>query len=422
VFCVKLVVQVKLQPASAYEAEALAATLRACNRAANWVSAVAYAKDLKRRNELQEEVYYDVKATYDLGAQPAVRVIKKVVDAYATLAGNIKNGHLTGKARRKAESKPIVFREEAAQPYDDRILSWNLDQQTVSIWTLAGRLKGIGFACSAEHLKLLAHRKGESDLVLRDGAFFLLATVEVPEPAGYEPAGWLGVDLGIVNIATTSDDEIASGRTVNRYRRRMNRLRQKLQKKGTKSATRRLKAIRRREARFAADVNHCIAKKLVSTAERTSRGIALEDLKGIRQRVTAKKEQRYRLHSWAFAQLGAFVEYKARRAGVPVVFVDPRNTSRQCSECQHTHRTNRVCQAWFACRSCGTVMHADRNGSRNIRHRADAVWQRGKVNCPSAAGQPRRTRAIRRSHRRTRLAINAQEPSQQARSLPGPRS
>ncbi|MGP4092545.1 RNA-guided endonuclease TnpB family protein [Streptomyces sp. KR55] len=144
-----------------------------------------------------------------------------------------------------------------------------------------------------------------------------------------------------------------------------------------------MKGIRRREARFAADTNHRIAKTIVITAERTSRGVALEELKGIRQRVTAKKEQRYRLHSWAFAQLGAFVEYKARRAGVPVVFVDPRNTSRQCSECWHTHRTNRVSQAWFACRSCGVVMHADRNGSRNIAHRGEAAWQRGAVNRPN---------------------------------------
>lgn len=42
-------------------------------------------------------------------------------------------------------------------------------------------------------------------------------------------------------------------------------------------------------------------------------------------------------------------------------------------------------QSWFACRSCGSVMHADLNGSRNIAHRADAVWQQGKVNCPSTA-------------------------------------
>jgi putative transposase len=213
--------------------------------------------------------------------------------------------------------------------------------------------------------------------------FFLIATIDIPEPAVLEPTGFLGVDLGIVNIATTSDGRIMSGRQVNRYRQHKRDLRSKLQKKRTKSAARVLKRQRRKEARYATQRNHIIAKKLVTTAERTLRGIGLEDLTGIRQRVTAKKDQRARLSSWAFAQLGSFVEYKAKRAGVPVVHVDPRNTSRQCSECRHTHRTNRVDQARFGCRSCGTVLHADHNGSRNIAHRADAVWQRGAVNRPS---------------------------------------
>ena len=317
-----------------------------------------------------------------------MRVVKKVCDAYATLKANIKAGNLgpeDSKRRKRAESKPIAFREDAAQPFDDRILTWNPDARTVSIWTVAGRIKGIPFVCSQEAMKLLASRRGESDLVMREGMFFLIATIEVPEPAVYEPDGFLGVDLGIVNIATTSDGRIMSGRRVNRYRKRQRDLRTKLQKKRTKSAKRRLKNIRRRETRHATNANHVIAKQLVTTAERTSRGIALEDLGGIRQRVTARKDQRARLHSWAFAQLGAFIEYKARRAGVPVIHVNPRNTSRQCSDCRHTHRTNRVTQARFVCRSCGAVLHADHNGSRNIAHRGDVMWQRGAVNRPRTA-------------------------------------
>ncbi len=337
---------------------------------------------------LQDAVYHRIKADFGLGAQAAVRTVKKVCDAYATLKGNIKAGNLGpegSKRRTRAEAKPIAFREDAAQSFDDRILTWNLDQQAVSIWTVAGRLKGIEFVCSPEAMKLLASRKGESDLVMRDGVFFLIATIDIPEQPVSEPAGFLGVDLGIVNIATTSDGEIMSGRRINRYRKRQRDLRTKLQKKRTKAAKRRLKAIRRREARHAANTNHIIAKRIVATAERTSRGIALEDLSGIRQRVTAKKDQRARLHSWAFAQLGAFVEYKARRAGVALVHVESRNTSRQCSECRHTHRTNRVTQARFVCRSCGTVLHADHNGSRNIAHRGEAAWQRGAVKRPSTA-------------------------------------
>ncbi|MEJ8632112.1 zinc ribbon domain-containing protein [Streptomyces sp. MS2.AVA.5] len=43
------------------------------------------------------------------------------------------------------------------------------------------------------------------------------------------------------------------------------------------------------------------------------------------------KSQRVTLHSWALAQLGQFLEYTARRAGVPLVYVDPAYTSQECA-------------------------------------------------------------------------------------------
>lgn len=384
----KIVVQVKLE-VSAYQADALAATLRACNRAANHVSVVAFASGEKRRNGLQPMVYRDVKDRFDLSAQPAVRVVKKVCDAYSTLKANTKAGNLGpkgSKRRNKAESKPIVFREDAAQAFDDRCLSWQVDQRTVSIWTVSGRLKGIRFVCSTQAAAMLAHhRQGESDLMFRDGSWYLVAVCDIPAPPVTEPTAWLGVDLGIVNLAATSDGEIMAGRQLNRHRRRQMALRAKLQAKGTKSAKRVLKRQRRKEQRRATETNHIISKQIVTTAERTGRGIAMEDLTGIRDRVRLKKDQRYGLHSWAFAQLGQFVEYKAQRAGIALVHVNPAYTSRQCSACWHTHKQNRVDQATFACRACGMTMHADLNGSRNIAHRAADAWQRGTVNSPSTA-------------------------------------
>ena len=284
---VKITVQVKLTP-DAEEALALSATLRAVNEAANWVSEVAFERGVPREYELRKHTYADLKAR-GLGAQAAQHTIKKTRDAYTTLKANIRAGNLgrPGSQRRaKAESKPIVFRPEAAQPYDDRCLSWQLDAQTVSIWTTAGRLKNIGFACSAEALKMLQeHRKGECDLIEREGVFYLLATCEVPQAQQYEPGGFIGVDLGIANIATTSTGYQAAGRGLNRYRKRQLALRAKLQKKRTKSAKRRLKARARKEARHAANINHTVSKAIVTEAERTGRGLSLEDLQGIRTRV-----------------------------------------------------------------------------------------------------------------------------------------
>lgn len=198
-----------------------------------------------------------------------------------------------------------------------------------------------------------------------------------PSSSATDPVDFLGIDLGIVNIATTSDGEIMAGRELNRIRVRERALRTKLQKKNTPSAKRRLKKRGHKEARRAKDINHKIAKHVVAEAERTGRGIALEDLTGIRERVRLRKPQRATHSSWSFAQLGQFIAYKARKAGVPVVYVDPAYTSRTCAECRHVHRANRVSQAWFACRSCGFVDHADRNGSRNIRARAWELWRRG---------------------------------------------
>ncbi len=203
------------------------------------------------------------------------------------------------------------------------------DKQTVSIWSVEGRLKDIPFTGRKEDLEQVReYRKGETDLVEHQGEFYLVATVDEPTPATFEPRGFLGVDLGVANIAATSDEVLYSGKRLNRKRLHYLNKRKELQKKGTKSARRRLRARSQKEARFARDTNHVISKKIVAVAERTGRGIGLEELTGIRERARSRKPQRARLHSWAFAQLGQYITYKAERAGVPVVFVDPAYTSR----------------------------------------------------------------------------------------------
>lgn len=382
----KLVVQVKLLPTSE-QASALAATLSACNAAATEVATVARDQDCYRNYDLRRHTYHQIKTDHRLGAQAAQHVIKKVADAYATLRANITAGNLGrpgSKRRHRAEAEPICFRPDAAQPYDARMLSWQTDARTVSIWSVAGRLKGVAYTGSADQLKAIeVHPVGESDLLYRDGKWYLYATVDVPEPQMYEPDGFLGVDMGIVNIAYDSDGTGYAGKQLNGYRRRQQRLRRRLQAKGTTSARRLLARRRKKEARHAANANHVIAKSIVTEAARTGRGIAVEELTGIRARVRLRKPQRVTLSSWSFHQLGAYLAYKARRAGVPLVQVDPRYTSQTCHSCGHRDKRNRPNQETFHCRSCGVVAHADHNAARNIAARGVAGW--AAVNLPHAA-------------------------------------
>jgi IS605 OrfB family transposase len=373
----KLVVQVKLL-STPEQASALEATLRACNRAAAHVSRVAHEGGVTSRNELQKLVYAEVKATFGLSAQPAVRVVKKVVDAYATRSANLMAGNLGkpgSKRQRKATGRPVAFRPEAAQPFDDRCLSWQFDARTVSIWTVDGRMKGLRFACSPDQLKtLVQYRKGESDLVQRGNKWFLIATCEVPEQAAYEPVDWIGVDRGIVNLATTSDGTNYQGRRLGRYRRWQAHKRVELQARNTHSARRRLAHRSRREQRHATQVNHVISKEIVAVAQRTGRGIAVEQLDGIRERVRPRRDQRATLSHWRFRQLGQHLAYKAKQAGVPFLEVDAAYTSQRCPRCGHTEKANRPTRDCFRCRRCGLAGPADVVAGVNVRDRARSAW------------------------------------------------
>jgi IS605 OrfB family transposase len=116
-----------------------------------------------------------------------------------------------------------------------------------------------------------------------------------------------------------------------------------------------LKKRRRKEGRFAADLNHQISKRFVAEAQRSGRGIAVEQLTGIRARVRLRKPRRAALHSWAFGQLGGFLAYKATGAGVAFVEVEPAYTSQTFHGCGWVDKRNRRSQAAFECGRCGFV-------------------------------------------------------------------
>ena len=113
------------------------------------------------------------------------------------------------------------------------------------------------------------------------------------------------------------------------------------------------------QARFQRWVNHGLAKSLVPYAKDTKAALVLEELTHIRRRMTVRKTQRGKQHNWSFGQLREILVYKAQRAGVPFLFVDPRNTRRTCHRCGYLDKRNRRSQADFSCLQCGHTAHAD---------------------------------------------------------------
>lgn len=358
----KITAQLQLLP-SLEQAALLHTTVERFNAAANWLAGEAFQRQTADKIRLQKIGYATLRNTFGLSSQMACLCISVVSAAY----------------KRDRKIQP-VFRDRAAIPYDRRILSFKgLDR--VSLLTLSGRVL-IPFLMGAYQRERFGFAKGQCDLVYRkDDKWFLLVTLDLPDGTPLPSTDFIGIDLGVVNIATPSDadQKPVSGAEVEQCRQRYFRRRQALQKKAArqkkrgrrpKGVRRALKRASRREAAFRRNTNHVISKSLVALAQGTGRGIALEDLTHIRERTRFRKPQRAKMAGWSFGQLRAFITYKARLAGVPVALVDPRNTSRTCECCGHCDPANRPSQAVFRCQACGYETHADRNGARNIRAKA----------------------------------------------------
>ena len=351
-----LILEIKLKPTKV-QVVLLKATQRRFNEACNFASQVAFENKEFNQFEIQKLCYYEIRQQFQLPAQIAILAIKKVANSY-----------------KKVEEELTLrrFRLNGSVIFDQRLLSFR-DEDLVSLRLLESREK-IFFVMGEYQRKRWEFPKGQANLVLKQGKFYLQISTKIPDETPLEPKGFLGVDLGIVNIATDSDGEIFGSEELNEKRLKCKRLRGDLRAKGTKSAKRHLKKVSNRESNFSKNTNHVISKKLVEKAKRTCRGISLEDLTGIRQS-KARKSQRGKLHSWSFYQLRLFIEYKSQLAGVPTILVDPAYTSQTCSECGHVAKANRKSQSDFCCVNCGFVEHADVNAAKNISSLA-AVNQR----------------------------------------------
>lgn len=348
----KLTAKVKLQTTQEQK-NSLLRTLEISNEACNYISSIAWETRTFGKFPLQKLVYSDVRKSFSLSAQLAIRCIAKVANAY-----------------RNDKKIKRVFKSNGSIAFDSRILLFRMDKCTVSIWTVDGRLKHVPFSVSTNAKALLLGSRGESDLLLVKGEFYLATSCEFDEPAVSSAEDILGVDMGIVNVAVDSDKQIFSGKAINNVRFRHRRLRTKLQKLGSKSSRRKLRRLSGKERRFTKDANHQISKAIVKKAKDTGRAIAIEELGGIRDGKQFRKPQRVQLHSWSFFQLRTYIEYKAKLVGVYVYHVDPRNTSRTCPCCSHIDKANRKTQAVFLCVDCGFSGLADHVAAMNIRSRA----------------------------------------------------
>lgn len=190
-------VTVKL-PTTPQQYTVLVQTLRQCNAACDRISAVAFATRTFRQYALHALTYHHVKAETRLNANHVVRAIAKVAHAYQRDRHTLR-----------------TFQPLGAIELDRDLLTWQVQAQTVSLNTVQGR-QHLPFLCSSEQKARLQDRKGQTDLLLRDGVFYLACAVTVQETVAFTPCGVIGIDLGLVNIATDSEGHVYTSQQCSR--------------------------------------------------------------------------------------------------------------------------------------------------------------------------------------------------------------
>ncbi|MHA2402926.1 MAG: RNA-guided endonuclease InsQ/TnpB family protein, partial [Candidatus Kariarchaeaceae archaeon] len=301
--------------------------------------------------KIHHQTYADLKKETQLPSQLICASRNKASEVLKSLKG------------KKKKSQPH-FKYFLPIRYDNRSSTVFEEKQQVSLATVNGRIL-LNYSIPEYFRKHDEWERRGIELIYRDKVFYLNFVVQKKIPRSNVHCGEvIGVDRGINNIAVDSNNNFYSGKHVREVKRKYFRYKRSLQKKGTRSAKRKLGNVKGRERRFQKDVNHWVSKKLVGKSKQNST-IVFEDLSGIREDMKTSKKMNRELHSWPFFQLEVFVRYKMKEKGMYFQEIDPRHTSQKCSQCGYINRRNRK-SSQFMCQACGYRSDADRNAAINI--------------------------------------------------------
>ena len=352
---------------------------------------------------LHHDLYDGTRATHSLPSQMACSVFRQVGATYKGLWTKWYKNVEARKAgwtrkRFKGLDKPPHYISPTVTYVSGRDFTFKRAGQ-VSVLTLAGRII-LSYQGWSRHLALLQQGATVGGAKLwYDRAkhhFYLLVslTITTPDPTPADLSQILGVDLGQRYLATVTPPhnhtQFYSGKQVRAKADHYARLQQRLQRKGTRSATRRRIAMQQRERRFKLSINHTIAKHILDTYPKSL--IGLEELTGIRERTKRRKRRRKgkqlvpvspkarranrHASRWAFAELRGRLAYKAALTGSVCIAVDADYTSQCCPRCGYTSRRNRPQQGLlFVCQHCHFTLHSDLIGARNICLRTLVIRQ-----------------------------------------------
>lgn len=220
-------------------------------------------------------------------------------------------------------------------------------------------------------VKMVVHRSlpdySSATIKYQNGQFYVSFVVEVPIKALEPSEKTVGLDFGLKTFITTSDGQkFESPKFLKQSLGKLQKLSRQRSKstKGTpkyRQKSYQLRNLYRKITNQRQDFNHKLANRFIKDYGT----IILEDLTMSELLSPISNINRtYNDVSWA--QFTQMLSYKAVNAGRRVIKVNPRNTSKTCSECGEIDESLTLDKREFSCPSCGHCQSRDANAARNI--------------------------------------------------------
>ncbi|MFC5773223.1 RNA-guided endonuclease InsQ/TnpB family protein [Ectobacillus antri] len=335
-----------------------------------------------------------INSKFDLHYDTVDRITSTVISHFTC---DMKAGLLNGKRnlRNYKETNPLMIRARSMVLYEesgDYFIKW---------------IKGITFKvillesskqrANINELKSLLVNIIEGNYKICDSSIAinkklilnLSLNIPVSRKNSFMKGRVVGLDLGLRIPAYVSINDkpyirksIGSIEDFLKVRTQIQSQRKRLQKalqstrggKGKNKKLQGLNRIKEKEKNFVNTYNHFISSKIVQFALKNQAGIIhMEYLEFDRMK------NKSLLRNWSYYQLQQMIEYKAKREGIEVKYIDAHYTSQTCSKCNHYELGQREIQEKFSCKSCGFNANADYNASQNIANSIKFITTNKKI-------------------------------------------
>lgn len=343
---------------------------------ATYVKGKDYKDIIKKNKETQKEVYDLLTKTEWLKDEPSIFVAQVSVMFFTALENFRKNKKRPPNFKKKTNLLSITSNNNGIKKY-----KFDWENNVFKMWERILERKNI-----SSEFKVVFHEKFQGATLKNisinrksDGKWYVSMSLDassilqVPKPIKSEKV--VGIDIGIKDMAITSDGKKfqVPVNEIKKLENKIDKINKEISRKQLLNKcnfeSRNYRDLLKRKGRIQQRINNLRKQAHRHTTTILTKGevgqIKMEDIKlGFMLKNEHLSRSTSRIGINSFTQN---LKSVSNTKGIELVFVNPRNTSKTCSDCGHIYKGLKLKHRSWVCENCGVKHDRDVNAAKNIQ-------------------------------------------------------